>query len=97
MEVETYDEMNTLVQMVIVLKLQQLNSTAIPSLRYENLEDYLHLSLWRAKCPFSLHEAVNDVLNIKPNDIIRFMAQEAIYHASNKELDQFTDHFGGNK
>lgn len=97
MHIEVYDEKNTLVQLVMVLKLQQLLSCGIPALRYENLEDYLHKSLWKERCPFSLHEATNEVLNIKPNEIVRFMAQEALRNASNQELYQFSEHFGGNK
>lgn len=97
MELEVYDETNTLVQIVMVLKFQQLLSTSIPALQYENLEDYLHNSLWKEKCPKSLSVATNDVLNIKANDIVRFMAKEAIYNASNNELDEFMDYFGGKK
>lgn len=97
MEIEAFDEKNTLVQLVMVLKLQQLLTSGIPALRYENLEDYLKKCLWKERCPFSLHEATNEVLSIKPNDIVRFMAEEAIHDATNRELYQFAEHFGGVK
>lgn len=96
MEVKEYGVGNTLVQLVMVLKMQQLIRTGIPTLRYENLEDYLLYRLWKNGCPNSLHEATNQVLSVTAQDIVRFMAHDAIVKGSSKDLADFSDLFGGN-
>ena len=42
-----FDTENTMIQLVMVLKLTQLKNDQLPSLKYENLEDYLRQYLWR--------------------------------------------------
>lgn len=86
---------HTLIQLVMVLKMQQLTRQGIPTLRYENLEDYLALGLWKKGCPKSLHEATNQVLSVNPQDIVRFLAKDAIVRGSSCDLSDFTDLIGG--
>ncbi len=96
MDIEVFDVNNTCIQLVMVLKMQQLKNTDIPTLRYENLEDYLSDSLWKADCPRSLHTAINQILSVKAQDIVRFLAREAIVQGRNKDISDFTDLIGGN-
>ena len=42
-----FDTSNTMIQLVMVLKLTSLQSNQLPSLKYENLEDYLRQYLWK--------------------------------------------------
>lgn len=96
MESEVFDVNNTYIQLVMVLKLQKLKKNEIPTLRYENLEDYLTLCLWKRGCPKSLHVAINQVLSVKAQDIVRFLARDAIVRGSTRDLSEFTDLIGGN-
>ena len=42
-----FDTENTMIQLVMVLKLTELRCDQLPSLQYENLEDYLRQYLWK--------------------------------------------------
>ena len=96
MEEERFDVNNTQVQLVMVIKLQQLQREAIPALSYRNLEDFLEELKWRRKHPSSLHEAVNDVLSVQPDAIIRFLSRQAVIQGQRAALADFSDLIGGN-
>ena len=95
MQQEKYDINNTLVQLTMVLKLQQLRREKIPSLNYGNLEDYLEYGLWKRKTPESLHAAADAVMGIKADDVIRFLSKRAVIDGAKQQLDDFTDIIGG--
>ncbi len=96
MDLEVFDVHNTYIQLVMVLKLQQLKKKEIPTLRYENLEDYLETCLWKKDYPRSLHGAINQILSVKAQDIVRFLAKDAIISSRSKDLSEFADLIGGN-
>lgn len=96
MNLEVFDVNNTYIQLVMVLKMQQLKKSDIPTLRYENLEDYLSDSLWKKDCPRSLHSAINQILSVKAQDIVRYLAKEAIVQSKTKNISEFADLIGGN-
>ncbi len=95
MRTEEYDVNNTLVQLTMVLKLQQLKREQIPSLSYGNLEDYLAYCLWKKKNPESLHAAADAIMSIQADDVIRFMSKRAVIDGAHQQLDDFTDIIGG--
>ncbi|HAE17208.1 MAG: hypothetical protein IKF00_13120 [Solobacterium sp.] len=82
------------VQMAMVIKLQSLQRDGLPALTYRNLEEYICRNLWADKTPRSLHVAVNDVLSVKAEDIVRFLAKEAAA-ARGSSLEEFSDVIGG--
>jgi hypothetical protein len=94
---ECFNTDNTQVQLTMVIKLQQLQRTALPSLVYCNLEDYLARELWKKHLPDTLHEAVNDVMNVTADDLVRFLSAKAIQDGKSQHLDDFTDLIGGNR
>ena len=94
MERERFDVNNIHVQMLMVIKLQQLQRDALPSLSYDNLEDYVGKQLWKTKIPRTLHVAADDILSITASDIVRFLALQAAYHSGNS-LEDFSDLIGG--
>lgn len=91
---ETYDVNNTLIQLVMVIKVQELLRSEVPTLRYDNLEDYLNDCLWKNGCPKTLHEAANQILSVEAKDIVRFLARRAMYQYSAADLNDFTDLIG---
>ena len=90
-----YDVNNTLVQLTMVLKLQQLKRDELPSLSYENLEDFLTEKLWAVRAPSTLHEAADDILNVPANEIVRWLSKRAIIDGSRSQLEDFSDVIGG--
>ena len=95
MSSEKMDTLNTLIQLTMVLKLQQLKRNGLPSLRYSNLEDYVNEKLWALRQPHSLHEAADDILHVDTQEMIRFLAKKAITDAAASRLDDFSDIIGG--
>lgn len=95
MPAEKTGTQNTLIQLVMVLKLQQLKRSGMSSLRYDNLEDYIKEKLWQKRLPRSLHEAADEVLSIEAQEIIRFLSKQAIMDGSHKNLEDFSDIIGG--
>ncbi|MBQ9048744.1 MAG: hypothetical protein IJ120_12680 [Solobacterium sp.] len=90
-----YDTMNTEVQMTMVVKLHQLQRENLSTLTYRNLEDYLNESLWKAELPTSLHAAVNDILSVTANDIVKFLSRQAMTRGGRETLEDFSDLIGG--
>ena len=95
MSTVVYDVNNTLVQLTMVLKLQQLKRDELPSLSYENLEDFLTEKLWAVRLPSTLHEAADDILNVQANEIVRWLSKRAIIDGSRTQLEDFSDVIGG--
>lgn len=95
MERECFDITNTEVQMTMVVKLHQLQREALSTLSYQNLEDYLSQVVWKRKVPKALHVAVNDVMSVTGNDIVKFLSRQAIISGSEKSLSDFSDLIGG--
>lgn len=83
------------IQITLVLKLQQLQREQLPGLNYKNLEDVLMKLVWKRKQPKTLHEAVNDILSLTADQIVRFLSNQAIIEGSYQELSEFSDLLGG--
>jgi hypothetical protein len=93
--VETYDVNNTAVQLLMVMKLQELIGSHLPSLTYDNLEDYLSQRLWRIEKPDSLHKAADQVMSITAGELIKFLSMEAVKDANQADLNDYSDLIGG--
>lgn len=87
---------NTIVQMIMILKMQKLKSEELPTLCYENLESFLSQSLWKEHLPATLNEAADQILHVTSNDIVQFMALKAMTDGAKENLDDFSDMLGGN-
>ena len=94
MDSERFDVNNIQVQMMMVVKLHQLQRETLPALTYRNLEDYVCRCIWADKTPRSLHVAANDILAITANDIVRFLARDAA-RSRDSSLEDFSDLIGG--
>ena len=90
-----YDVNNTQVQMTMVLKLQQLRRDELPTLNYDQLEDYLMNCLWKNGCPMTLHRAANDILNTPGNRIVQYLQTRAVIDGAHQNIDEFSDLIGG--
>lgn len=95
MSAGVFDVNNTMVQLTMVLKLQQLKSSELPSLHYENLEDFLKESLWKKGAPDSIHQAADEILSVTAADIVRFLSRKAVSDGAKQNLEDFSDIIGG--
>ena len=96
MPTSVFNTDNTYIQMVMILKMQKLKSEDLPTLNYENLENYLKQSLWKEHQPTSLHEAADQILHVCANDIVQFMALQAMTDGAKADLSDFSDMLGRN-
>ena len=86
-----FDTENTMIQLVMDLKLTELRCDQLPSLQYENLEDYLRQYLWKREVPSQLNQAVDAVLSVTANDIVRFMATKSVINSRHETLSDYAD------
>lgn len=92
---ESLDLADKQIQLTLRLKLQQLQREQLPGLNYKNLEDVMAKLVWKRNCPKSLHEAVNDILSLSADQIVRFLSKQAIIEGYHQELSEFSDLLGG--
>ena len=95
MERERFDTTNTEVQMIMVIRLHQLQRETLSTLSYSCLESYLCEELWKNASPRSLHEAADDVFSVKGNELVKFLARKALLDSKNASLSDFSDLIGG--
>ena len=92
---ERFDVNNVQVQMALVIKLHQLQRDILPTLTYQNLENYLTDWIWKKRLPRSLNYAVDDVMHISANDVVKYLTVSAISQGQKAKLEDFADLFGG--
>ena len=92
---ESLDLADKQIQLTLTLKLQQLQREQLPGLNYKNLEDVMAKLVWKRNRPKSLHEAVNDILSLSADQIVRFLSKQAIIEGYHQELSEFSDLLGG--
>ena len=83
---ESLDLKNKQIQLTLMLKLQQLQREQLPGLNYKNLEDVMLKLVWKRNRPKTLHEAVNDILSLSADQIVRFLSKQAIIEGYHQEL-----------
>lgn len=86
---------NSQIELAIVLKLQQIQRDELPNLTYTNIEEVLYQYVWVHQPPRSLHDAVNDILSLTADKIVRYMSKMAIIEGYNKKLSDYSDLIGG--
>lgn len=96
MDKQHYDINDTEVQMTLVMKLQQLQRESRTYLTYQNLEEYTMNNLWNHHNPKSLYRAVDDIMRIQANDVVKYLARKTIMNSDEVTLADFTDLIGGN-
>lgn len=93
---EFFDTDNAMIQLTMALKLQQLRRGPLPSLTWENLKDFLNGYLWKNRAPANLNRAVDNIMCIRSEDVVRYLALKAVKDGSRESLDDFGDLIGGN-
>ncbi|MCH4015180.1 MAG: post-transcriptional regulator [Solobacterium sp.] len=97
MKNECYDIHQTPVQMIMAVHLQEIRREGPAGISYADLEDYLADYLWKRRKPRTLNEAAGDILKVTSDDIVRFLARQAVTDGASGNLADFTDILGGTK
>ncbi len=95
MSYKIYDIDNTSVQMVMVIKLNQLKKNGLPALTYAQFEEYIMSNIWNERVPTSLNEATNHIMHITTSDIINYLSKQAVIEGANAHIEDFKDIIGG--
>ena len=95
MERERFDTTNTEVQMIMVIRLHQMQRETLSTLTYGCLESYLCDELWKKTSPRSLHEAAEDIFSVDGNELVKFLARKAVLDSKQASLSDFSDLIGG--
>ena len=85
--------MEAYIQMTMVVKLLSLKRSFNPNFTYEPLEDLVYKEKWKKNKPSLLNEAVNEIMNIKAEELVQFLVKQAI--VSSNSIDDFNDLLGG--
>lgn len=79
------------IKLAIALKLNQMKRTQLSSLTYEHVESTL-MQQWKIQMPFSIHEAVNDIMKLHANDVVASLSMQAMTKM-NAKIQDFDDLF----
>ncbi len=95
MRTEQLNVDNYEIQMIMVIKLQQLKREYLDSLTYQSLESYVSEDLFRRRPPRSLHEAAAEIISVNADDLVKFLARKALEDGKRQSLSDFSDLIGG--
>ena len=90
-----FDILDGQIQLTLLLHLHKLQRDFSYSITFDNLVDTLMGSIWKKRLPKSLHEAVNDILSLSADQVIRFLSTKAIIDGYKADLSEFNDLIGG--
>ncbi len=87
--------METYIQMAMVLKLSMLRRNSNPNFTYQNIENVMYNEVWKKKEPSLVSEAVNDIMKLTAEDIVKYLSKQAIIDGKSKRIEDFEDLLGG--
>lgn len=94
---EDWNVENKSIQTLMVVRMQDIQRNDLPTLEYDDLEAYLKKLLWKRNSPKTLSQAASDILNVKADDLVRFMSTQAVKDGASGNLSDFMDILGGRK
>ncbi len=86
---------NKHIQLAIALKTNQMKREQLSSLTYQHVENTLMGLTWKYKRPSSVHEAINDILQLNANEVVAFLSNQAVIVGSQMELNEIKNILGG--
>lgn len=99
-EEETMSEQSLIddkyIKLAIALKANELKREQLSFLTYQHVESAL-IGKWKYEKVDSVHDAVNDVMQLSANDVVAYLSNEAILLGAKMKINDFEDLFGGDK
>lgn len=83
------------IRLAIFLKINQMRREELRSLKYTHIIQMLFRFVWNNTLPKNLNEAVNDIMNLKANEIVALLHTLALIDGSNMSKDKIEDIIGG--
>lgn len=83
------------IKLAIYLKINQLKRENLNSLTYSHILKVLFHCIWQKRLPRSIHEAVNDIMNLNANDIVISLHTLAVIEGSMMGVEKINEFIGG--
>lgn len=86
---QQFDVNSTEIQMILTIKLLQLQQSVLPELRYNVLEEYVANTIFSEDKTYCLSEAAEQILSIVPEDLLTYgtkVARVAVRRQALEEL-----------
>ncbi len=87
--------MNEEIELTIALKLGMIQKNSLPNLSYEQFKQVLVANKWKAGMPTKLHDIIDDIMSIKEDEIVAYLAKRAVIDGRKKSLADFAYMVGG--
>lgn len=85
------------IELTISLKLGMIQKNSLPNLSYEQLKQALMAMKWKSGMPAKLHDIIDDIMSIKEDEIVAYLAKKAVIDGRKKSLADFAYMVGGNE
>ncbi len=72
-------------KLAVFLKIKQLRRNELATLTYSHVLDVLHFLKWKKKPPQSIHEAINDLMDLSIGEIIATLHTLALINGAQME------------
>lgn len=79
------------IHLAIILKSNELRRD-LPALSYEHVVCALQEN-WKTGKPRHIHEALNDINNVKVGDVVAYLSTQAVILGAKMDLQDFEDMF----
>ncbi len=86
---EAMNENSQQFRLLLTLKLRQLHNGGLEGISYDDLYRMFTTHIWKNQKPTRLSDLADQVLNIKDEDIIRWLAVESKIQGYKSTLDDF--------
>lgn len=88
---------NKNIKLTMYLKINQLHRQNLENLSYNHLIDVLFHFKWKNRLPYTMHEAVDDILSLDANEIVKDLHTLAIMEGANQNDEIIKEFMGGTK
>lgn len=82
-------------ELMMTLKLQQLHRQGLQGVTIQDLSRIFTQFIWKQKKPARLSDAVNQILNISMDDIVRYLALDSQIQGKKSSLEDYVYMFKG--
>lgn len=90
METETIIN-NHEIKLAVLLKTEKLKRESMVNLSYEHVYKTLNEFIWKDNAPTSLHQAVNDIMNLDISTVVGYLSVDAIKRGATMRPEQLED------
>ena len=85
------------IELTISIKLGMIQKNRLPNLSYEQLKQVWMVMKWKAVMPAKLHDIIDDIMSIREDEIVAYLAKKAVIDGRKKSLADFAYMVGGNE